>query len=376
MIKLSESEKDLLNKLSVRTAKLNSEYQQYDQGSGTLFASGDNCYVLTAGHCVNGVDEHHIVVEYYNGSIYRHTRVRSIVVCKYNEETEEDYAVLLVDKPDNEVDYISVIKRFDLSIPEDNYIMFSYPPNAREGRIFEMKKNVKDYWEVSVPVNYAIDDFKSAIEGSSGSGIVVYRHNRFYYVGLVTRTRNSAGVYNDIKTLSPSIFDGFIPSDTKDNDYFDTIKSWDDWHDNKNQQERREIIRDLNIHWLDYLSRKMQILYPNSSEKKVDTYIMYYLKGLDIINKMLLSNASFVQELNKHNDKFFDRLLETHKEDFESSEGAYLDLEGIVERVEQSVALKFPEDKDGIITHDYAYYRIAERLLNCTLDYYYCHDRA
>lgn len=74
MIKLSESEKDLLNKLSVRTAKLNSEYQQYDQGSGTLFASGDNCYVLTAGHCVNDVDEHHIVVEYYNGSIYVNTR--------------------------------------------------------------------------------------------------------------------------------------------------------------------------------------------------------------------------------------------------------------------------------------------------------------
>lgn len=376
MTKLSECQKELLNKLSVRTANLNSEGKQCNEGSGTLFASGDNCYVLTAGHCVDGMDEHHIVVEYYNGDIYVNTNVLNIVKCEYNEETGEDYAVLLVDRPNTEVDYMSVIKRFDLSIPEDDYIMLSYPPNAREGRIFEMKKNINGYWGVDVPVNYAIEDFKNAIEGSSGSGVVVYRHNRFYYVGLVTRTRDSAGAYNDIKTLSPSVFDGFIPPDTKDNNFFDTIKLWEDWCDNKNAQERRDKIRGLDIRWLDYLTRKMQTLYPNNSEKKVDTYIKYYLKGLEIINKILLSNASFVQELNKYNDKFFDRLLDTHKEDFESSEGAYQDLDGIIKQVKQSVSLMFPDDKDGVIAHDYAHYRIAERLLNCTLDYYYCHDRA
>lgn len=376
MTKLAESEKELLNKLSVRTANLNNEGKQYNEGSGTLLGSGDNCYVLTAGHCVDGVDVHHIVVEYYNGVTYVKTKVLDIIKCKYNEETGEDYAVLLVDRPDTDVDYTSVIKRFDLSIPEDDYIMLSYPPNARDGRVFEMKKNINGYWEVDVSVNYAIEDFKNAIEGSSGAGVVVYRHDRFYYVGLVTRTRDSAGVYNDIKTLSPSVFDGFIPSDTKDNNFFDTIKSWEDWYDNKNTLERRDKIRELNIHWLDYLTRKIQILYPINSEKKVDVYIKYYLKGMCIINKMLLSNASFVQELNKQNDKFFDRLLDTHKEDFESSEGAYQDLESIIAQVKKTVSFRFPEDKDDVIAHDYTYYRVAERLLNCTLDYYYCHDRA
>lgn len=376
MTKLSENEKELLKKLSVRTANLNDEGKQYNKGSGILLGSGNNYFVLTAGHCVYGVDEHHIVVEYHNGVAYVEIKVLDVIRCEYNQDTGEDYAVLLVDQPDTDVDYMSAIKLFDLSIPEDNYVMLSYPPNARDGRIFEVKKNINDYWEVQLSVNYAIEDFKNAIEGSSGAGIVVYRHNRFYYVGLVIRTRNSAGVYNDIKTLPPSVFDGIIPLDTKDNNFFDTMKSWEDWHDNKNAQERRDKIRELNVHWLDYLARKMQILYPTNSGKKVDIYIKYYLKGMEIINKMILSNASFVQELNKQNDKLFDKLIETHKEDFESSECAYQDLDSIIRQVKKSASACFPEDKDDVISHDYACYRIAERLLNCTLDYKYHHDRA
>lgn len=111
MTKLSESEKELLNKLSVRTAKLNDEGKQCNEGSGTLFGSGDKCYVLTAGHCVDGVDEYHIVIEYYNGVTYLKTKVLEIIECKYNEATGEDYAVLLVDRPDTDVKYMSVIKR-------------------------------------------------------------------------------------------------------------------------------------------------------------------------------------------------------------------------------------------------------------------------
>lgn len=375
MTELSEGEKELLKKLSVRTANLNNEGKLKNEGSGTLFCSENNYYVLTAGHCVYGEDVHHIIVEYYNGVTYVKTKVLEIIICKYNEDTGEDYAVLLVDKPNTVVDYMSVIKRFDLIIPEDNYIMLSYPPNARDGRIFKMKKNINNYWQVDLPVNYAIEDFYTAINGSSGAGVVVYRHNRFYYVGLVTRTRDVAGSYNDIMTLSPSVFDEFIPPNTKDNDFFDTIKSWEEWSDNKSTQERREKIRDMNIHWLDYLTRKMQILYPTNSERMVDNFIKYYLKGMEIINDLLHSNASFVYELNKQNDRFFDRLIDMHKEDFESSEGAYNDLNSIINKVKESASLKFPEDNDDQIAHDYAYYRIAERLLNCNLDYYYCHDR-
>lgn len=198
MIKLSDNEKEILNKLSVRTAKLDHQNKQYNIGTGTIFASNNNYYVLTAGHCVDGVDEQHIVVEYYNGSSYVNTKVLKIIICKYDKKTEEDFAVLLVDAPKTKVDYESLIKRFDLSIPEDTYIMLSYPPNARDGRIFELKKNIDNYWEVNVPVNYAIDDFRNAIKGSSGSGVVVYRHNRFYYVGLVIKTRDSAGIYNRV----------------------------------------------------------------------------------------------------------------------------------------------------------------------------------
>ena len=247
--------------------------------------------------------------------------------------------------------------------------MLAYPPNARDGRLFEVKSNIGNYWNVVADVDYGHDDFKTLINGSSGAGIFVYRHNRFYYVGMAVATRDHVGRFNDVKVSLPCVFDGYLPDDTKDVNYFDTLKIWEDWSDDLNAEERRTIIRKLNIDWLDYLTRKAQVLFPHDYNKKVDMYIRYYVKGMKIIDEMLQSNAAFVGELNKLNDKFFNRLIENHKEDFETSEGAYADLNKIINEVQKSIASRFPEDKDGEIANDYAMYRVAERLLNCKLDY-------
>lgn len=375
MRNLSATEKNLLYRLTVRTANLKKDENnpnkdvEFNFGSGTIIASGENCYVMTAGHCVVGMDKEHIKVEWYNGKVFVQLEVQEVVCCKYDENTVDDYAVLRIERPDSDIDYTQIIKRFDLAIEEDNYFMLAYPPNAREGRLFEVKANIGGYWNVTADVNYAKDDFKTLINGSSGAGIFVYRHNRFYYVGMAVATRDKIGRFNDILVKNPGVFDGWLPDDTKDVNYFDTLKLWEDWSDNLNAEERRTIIRRLNIDWLDYLTRKAQVLFPLDYNKKVDMYIKYYVKGMKIITEMLQSNASFVRELNIVNDKFFNKLLETHKEDFETSEGAYADLEKITTEVKASIAARFPEDKDGKIAGDYALFRVAERLLNCHLDY-------
>lgn len=375
MRNLSAVEKSLLYKLTVRTSKLKEDEQNPDKkieyclGSGTIIASGTDCFVMTAGHCVDGVDIEHIKVEWFNGRVFNRIAVREKVCCKYDETTGEDYAVIRIDSPTDEVDYTQIIKRFDLAIEEDNYFMLAYPPNARIGRLFEVKAIIGDYWNVAADVNYAQDDFKTLIDGCSGAGIFVYRHNRFYYVGMAVATRDQIGRFNDILVKNPGVFDDNLPEDTKDVNYFDTLKIWEDWSDDLNAEERRTIIRQLNIDWLDYLTRKAQVLFPRDYNRKVDMYIKYYVKGMKIITDMLQSNASFVSELNQVNDKFFKKLIETHKEDFDSSDGAYADLEKITNDVKTSIATRFPEDKDGMIANDYALFRVAERLLNCHLDY-------
>lgn len=375
MRNLSTTEKNLLYRLTVRTANLKKDENnpnkdvEFNFGSGTIIASGENCYVMTAGHCVVGMDKEHIKVEWYNGKVFVLLEVQEVVCCKYDENTGDDYAVLRIERPDSDIDYTQIIKRFDLAIEEDNYLMLAYPPNARDGRLFEVKANIGGYWNVTADVNYAQDDFKTLINGSSGAGIFVYRHNRFYYAGMAVATRDQIGRFNDVLVKNPGVFDEWLPDDTKDVNYFDTLKLWEDWSDNLNAEERRTIIRRLNIDWLDYLTRKAQVLFPFDYNKKVDMYIKYYVKGVKIITDMLQSNASFVSELNKVNDKFFNQLLETHKEDFETSEGAYADLEKITAEVKASIAARFPEDKDGKIAGDYALFRVAERLLNCHLDY-------
>lgn len=375
MRNLSTAEKNLLYRLTVRTANLKKDENdptkevEFNYGSGTIIASGENCYVMTAGHCVVGMDKEHIKVEWYNGKVFVQLEVQEVACCTYDENTGDDYAVLRIERPDSDIDYTQIIKRFDLAIEEDNYFMLAYPPNARDGRLFEVKANIGGYWNVTADVNYAQDDFKTLINGSSGAGIFVYRHNRFYYVGMAVATRDQIGRFNDVLVKNPRVFDGWLPDDTKDVNYFDTLKLWEDWSDNLNAEERRTIIRRLNIDWLDYLTRKAQVLFPFDYNKKVDMYIKYYVKGMKIITDMLQSNASFVSELNKVNDKFFNQLLETHKEDFETSEGAYADLEMITSEVKASIAARFPEDKDGKIAGDYALFRVAERLLNCHLDY-------
>ena len=143
MRNLSAVEKSLLYKLTVRTSKLKEDEQNPDKkieyclGSGTIIASGTDCFVMTAGHCVDGVDIEHIKVEWFNGRVFNRIAVREKVCCKYDETTGEDYAVIRIDSPTDEVDYTQIIKRFDLAIEEDNYFMLAYPPNARIGRLFE-----------------------------------------------------------------------------------------------------------------------------------------------------------------------------------------------------------------------------------------------
>lgn len=373
MTRLTEEGKALLHMIAVRTANVKVDEKGgkkiFNFGSGTIIGSGENYYVMTAGHCIYGMDKDHVMVECFNGCGFDEVKVRNIVCCKYDLATGDDYALLSIDKPNNGLDYCQLVKRFDLTIPEDSYVMLSYPPVARNGRIFDVKKNLEDYWEVSLSVDYSHDDFKNVINGSSGAGIFVYRHSRFYYVGLVVATRDEVGHFNDIKVLKPSMFDGYIPEETKDNDYFDTLKTWENWNDGLNAKERREIVRGLNVDWLDYLTRKAQVLFPSDYEKKVDVYIRYYVKGMRIIAQMLESNPSFVNELNKLNDKYFEKLVETHKEDFESSDCAFEDLKGIINEVKSKVAARFPEDKEDVIAENYALYRVAERLLNCHLDY-------
>lgn len=375
MRNLSTEEKILLYKLTVRIAKLKKDENdsrreiEYNLGSGTIIASGGNCYVMTAGHCVDGMDEEHIVVEWLNGHAFFRLNVLEVVCCKFDANSGEDYAVLRIEKPCCAINYTQIIKRFDLAIEEDNYFMLAYPPNARDGRLFEVKANIGNYWNVVTDVNFAHDDFMSHINGCSGAGIFVYRHNRFYYVGMVVATRDCIGHFNDVQVTNPGVFDGYLPDDTKDVDYFNTLKIWEDWSDNLNAEERRILIRNLNIDWLDYLTRKAQVLFPQDYNKKVDMYIKYYVKGMKIITDMLQSNASFVSELNNVNDKFFNRLIENHKEEFETSEGAHADLDKIIGDVKISIANRFPEDKEGMIANDYALFRVAERLLNCDLDY-------
>lgn len=373
MIKLSEENKVQLHMLSVRTTSIIKDDEGGTDkkiiGSGTIIGSGENCYVMTAGHCINSLNKDQIIIECYDGNSFVSLDILEVISCVYKPETGEDYALLLVRPPKTNMDYTSIIKRFDLTIPEDSYFMLSYPPSARDGRIFEVKNNINGHWEVSAEVNYSQDDFKDIINGSSGSGIFVYRHNRFYYVGLVVATRDNIGRFNDIKALKPNVFDGIIPDDTKDNDYFDTLRTWEDWNDEQNEKERREIVRNQNVEWLDNLIRKAKVLFPHNYERKVDIYIKYYIKGMGILAKMLESNPSFVGELNKINDRYFEKKVDIHKEYFDSSDGAYEDLKGIIDEIKNNTACRFPEDKEGLISLNYALYRVVERLLNCHLDY-------
>lgn len=366
---LNGAELNLFQKLTVRTANIDKDGKPFNQGSGTIIGSGKRLYVLTAGHCVNGVDKEHLFIEYFNGNQFVKVDIIDILFSKYNKDTGEDYAVIEIKPINNGIDYCQIIKRFDLTIPKDSYFMLSYPPVVRNGRFFEVQENVNGYWHVVADVNYAQDDFKDVISGSSGAGIFVYRHNRFYYVGMAIATRDNIGRFNDIFAAKPSVFDGIIPDDTKDNDYFNTLKKWEEWNDHKNAQERRDIIKNLHVDWLEHLTRKTLVLFPSDCDKKVDYYILCYLKGMEIIGKLLVSNPSFVNELNKKDKSIFNRLVDNHKEDFDTSEGAYQDLQGIIAEVKSKVSANFPEDQDETIALGYALYRVAEKLLNCHLDY-------
>ena len=91
MRELSTDEKNLLYKLTVRTANLKADENNPDKevefnlGSGTIIASGKDLFVMTAGHCVNGMDKEHIKVEWFNGVKFVKLDVLNVICCKFNE---------------------------------------------------------------------------------------------------------------------------------------------------------------------------------------------------------------------------------------------------------------------------------------------------
>ena len=86
-----------------------------EMGSGTLISDGTHYYVMTAGHCVLkksnsqvfNVDD--IVVTSYAESVPKTIHVRE--VCNLsNFSDNEDFAILLVDNPNVDFDYVNAIK--------------------------------------------------------------------------------------------------------------------------------------------------------------------------------------------------------------------------------------------------------------------------
>lgn len=345
-------------------------------GSGTIVVDCGHFYVLTAGHCVCYKEaESYIPFEAKDISIIQYIdstekvyQVQKCVVCDYGED---DYAVLEIEKIEDGFDYTNRVKRARMVIQNGTFLFVGYTQNASKGRIFYVSK-VGDHClhlkDVQID-GQACTGFVLS-QGCSGAGIFLYRHSRYYMLGYLTEIRDPTAAYSDFLWKDEANFNNILSADSRDDITIDLIVKWDELDEKEIEQEQVDKLREEHSEWMDNLSRKCAVLYPNEVERKVKSLMDDYIRGEGSFQCIKDNNPTFDNDLQKLMSKEIDKRTKRMPTIYESSTSAQQNFLALADYLTERVKAKFPEDREELdLSSSYVDYQLAFRLLNCSLEF-------
>ena len=173
-----------------------------NHGSGTIIKDGDSFYVLTAAHVImNGSEpfenEDIIIQGYWN----QEPKILSgVQLEKYNHETDVDYAIIKIDKPDGCIfdfdNSFIVVNNFQITMPCYTYGFAIGGGSSSRG--YGLKPMGSRKWKISENIIAAGKDVYQTMRGLSGAGVFVTEEDRLYLVGYVKSTVGDGDVHDDI----------------------------------------------------------------------------------------------------------------------------------------------------------------------------------
>lgn len=365
---------DLLTQVSVRIHCQDNTDEE--NGTGTLISDGERCYVLTAGHCVkkesNGkpFDKDSIKIISYAANNPANICIIAPVT-RYDFTEGKDYAVLEVEAQMATLSLSESVKRCDVQLDEETYYFYGYTQPNEQGRLYTVRRTGKNQWHLCDDsiTNQDLGAYQ-LMAGNSGAGVFFVKTGILYHIGYVKRMIDEMGTYSDLIIHPTCYFDSLLPECTKEDNLFELVRKWTELNQKDIDDELMREYQANNQEYLSNLSRKMHVLFPKAKEanEKEKVYLAYYLRGLELNAEINKSSqvAKTLEEREKAAFKIFCEDRSKYVEDKEARDDMGKIKEQITVITDEVLALN---DRDKTVAQGYAKYCIAEKLLDCSLDY-------
>lgn len=346
-------------------------------GSGTIISDGTNFYVMTAAHCINKSDTEFFSPECIKVISFADKKAKEIKVLSIEKKSEikdsYDFALLVIENPNIEFDFVNGIKRCDETFEGETYFFYGYGGLYKnsQGRKFNIVQNGKQNWHLVGDLinNQSIEAMK-LMSGNSGAGVFFQKWGVLYCIGFVKKLLDTEGTFNDLVVFPSNFFDEILPSSTKESNFFELVKKWSILNEKALDEETRNDYKTNNVEYLGNLERKMNVLYPHEDEakNKIDNQLDNYIKGLKL-NQDLQKSPQIYKQLKAYEKNVFDEYMEDRTSYYPDSGSALSDYKDVKAKIKDAMAKILSYDSNKSLLNSYANYSVAEKLLICSLDY-------
>lgn len=350
------------------------------QGSGTLIEDHGRYYVMTAAHCLCDKDNNRFEIACLELNLVlakdEAYTLTVISVVEFNSADDVDWALVEVERPDIDFDYRRIKRCNNYKYNnKEFYGFYGFTQLENLGAMYqvELRGQPGSYWHISgIQIDGQADDAHKLIDGNSGAGVFFEHTGIYYIVGYVKRLINTNGAYSDFILYNIPTESNYLSTDSVKNIDLNVLAEWQKEADVKIKESVLEQYQEKKPEYLANLERKLTVIYSDDEERqgKMDTLENDYIEGSAHMLKMVRDGNSLYEELNKEDDELTARINDSRRIRYVDEDRAEDNLKEVREQYKVYARSKFTKDTPTeTLTNKYAAYRVAEKLMNCTIDY-------
>jgi len=219
-------QKDSLIRFSVSTLAKNipskdGKPQSDTIGSGIIITHNESLYLITAGHCnpTGALSDLTVRIHYPQKDIP--IEINRQICFRYKDSSEregEDIAIYSIKQPNDKchIDKVVLSDWEETTEPENENIAFGFPKENRYGTSFELKYKGNGEWYIDYESGNPSYDAKSLIEGISGSGIIDFRENEIFCIGIIRCFSTKEYIYSNILGIKSDVILQLLPEEKEE----------------------------------------------------------------------------------------------------------------------------------------------------------------
>ena len=350
------------------------------QGSGTLIVDNNHYYVMTASHTLCDKEKKRFEMNSLKLDLVlgkEQTYILTVIsVVEFSDADDIDWALLEIEKPEVDFDYRRIKRCNNYKYNnKEIYGFYGFTQLEDLGALYrvELRGQPGAYWHISdIPIDGQADDAHKLIDGNSGAGVFFEHAGIYYIVGYVKCLINSNGAYSDFILYNIPTDSKHLSTDSVKNIDLNVLAEWQKEADVKIKESVLEQYQEKKPDYLANLERKLAVIYSDDEERqnKMDTLENDYIEGSAHMLKMVRDGNSLYEELNKEDEELTARINENRRIKYVDEDKAEDNLKEVREQYKVYARNKFTKDTPTeTLTNKYAAYRVAEKLMNCTIDY-------